>query len=325
MPKSTWLLWVLASAVLAANGRAEEIRVMNSGGFAAAYNALAPGFEKQTGNKLVTSYGPSMGATPEAIPNRLARGEAADVLIMARSALDALVSQRKVVRGSEADLVRSRIGLAVKAGAPRPDISSVEGLKRTLLNARSIAYSDSASGVYVANELFQRLGIAAAVSPKAAMIPATPVGLIVARGEAEVGFQQISELLPIAGIKVVGPIPESVQKVTVFSAGITTTAKSPQAAQLLIDYLASPKARRAIRRYGLEPIPSGRLRRDQSVAARPTAAAIDSHTAGIALFPVTSISQVAIIGVNPPNRAVARLYASENPVARTRAGMISVR
>jgi molybdate transport system substrate-binding protein len=322
-------LRVLLALTLAAPGaRAAEIYVMNSGGFAGAYKELAPGFERQTGNKLAAVYGPSMGETPEAIPNRLARGEAADVVILARSALDALVSAGRVRKGSEVDLVRSRIGLAVKAGAPRPDISSVEGLKRTLLNARSIAYSDSASGVYVAKELFARLGIAGEVASKSSMIPATPVGLIVARGEAEVGFQQISELLPIAGIQVVGPIPEAVQKVTVFSAGIATSTRSPEAARRLIEYLASRKAWRAIRRNGLQPIsePDRKVpkngarayrngpdaagtesRRDQSVAARPITAAADSHTAGIALLPVISINQVAIIGVNPPNSAVARL------------------
>lgn len=245
---------LLALALAAPGARAAEIHVMNSGGFASAYQELAPGFERQTGHKLAAVYGPSMGETPGAIPNRLARGEAADVVIMARSALDALVSAGRVRKGSEVDLVRSRIGLAVKAGAPRPDISSVEGLKRTLLSARSIAYSDSVSGAYVAKELFARLGIAGEVASRCRMIPATPVGLIVARGEAEVGFQQISELLPIAGIQVVGPIPDAVQKVTVFSAGITTKAQSPEAARRLIDYLASRQAWPAIRRSGLQPV-----------------------------------------------------------------------
>ena len=245
-------------ALLAAGAHAEEIHVMNSGGFAGAYKAVAPEYEKQSGDQLVTAYGPSMGDTPQAIPNRLQRGEPADVLIMARAALDALVKQGKIVSGSEVDLVRSKIGLAVKAGATKPDISSIEGLKRTLLKARSIAYSDSASGMYVAKELFRRLGIEAQVAPKSRMIPATPVGEILAQGEAEVGFQQLSELLAVSGIQVVGPIPDAVQKITVFSAGITTTAKSPAAARRLIEYLASPKAWPAIRRNGLEPVSDGK-------------------------------------------------------------------
>lgn len=171
-----------------------------------------------------------------------------------RSGVPLLAELRYFGARGEVDLVRSRIGLAVKAGAPKPDISSIEGLKQALLKAKSIAYSDSASGVYVSGELFQRLGIAAEVAPKSTMIPGTPVGLAVARGEAEIGFQQISELLPIAGIRLVGPIPEPVQKITIFSAGISTTSKSPEEARKLIDYLASSKAWRAIRRSGVEPV-----------------------------------------------------------------------
>lgn len=248
------LLLIFSLALYAGRAPTAEIHVMTSGAFSAAYRVLAPRFERQTGDRIVTLYGASMGETPTAIPARLARGEAADVVIMARSALDMLVENGKVVRDSEVDLVRSRIGLAVKTGAPIPDISSVDGLKQTLLRARSIAYSDSASGVYVAGELFKRLGIAEEVASKTTMIPGTPVGLAVARDEADVGFQQISELLPIRGIKVVGPIPDSVQKITIFSAGITTTARSPDTAQKFIDYLSSPKVWKEIRRSGLEPI-----------------------------------------------------------------------
>jgi molybdate transport system substrate-binding protein len=247
------ILPLLALGVLAGRSRAAEIHVMISGGFSAPFQALAPRFEQETGDKITAVNGASMGATPGAIPARLARGEAADVVILARSALDALVRQGWVAGGSEVDLVRSRIGLAVKAGNPVPDISTVEGLKRTLLRARSIAYSDSASGVYIAGELFERLGIAAEVASKATMIPGEPVGLSVARGDAEIGFQQISELLPITGIKLVGPIPESVQKVTIFSAGITTTAKSSSLARKLILFLSSRKAWPEIRRSGLDP------------------------------------------------------------------------
>jgi len=261
MPAVQRILLILALAVVNGPARAAELTVMTSGGFTAAFNALAPGFERQTGDRIVRVYGASMGATPTAIPARLARGEPADVVILARGALDALVEAGRVARGTEVDLVRSRIGLAVKAGAPKPDISTVEGLKQTLLKAKSIAYSDSASGVYVAGELFQRLGIAAEVAPTSTMIPGSPVGLAVARGDAEIGFQQISELLPIAGIRVAGPIPEPVQKITVFSAGITTTAKSPDAARKLIEYLASPKAWRAIRRSGVEPVSDHRPKR----------------------------------------------------------------
>jgi len=241
-------------AALAVRAKADELHVMISGGFTGAYQAILPAYEKQASVKLLTAYGPSMGETPQAIPNRLARGESADVVIMARSALDTLVKNGFVLPGSEVDIVRSKVALAVKAGAPVPDISSAEALKSALLRANSVAWSDSASGQYVSKELFHRLGIEAAMAAKGKMIPATPVGVIVARGEAEIGFQQLSELLAVEGITVVGPIPEAVQTITIFSAGVTKASKSPEAAKRLIDYLASPQAWPSIRRYGLEPV-----------------------------------------------------------------------
>lgn len=233
---------------------AADLKIMISGGFKGAYTALQPAAERAVGERFITIGGASMGATPTAIPNRLARGEEADVVILARESLDRLVAQGLVLKGSEVDLVRSRIGVAVRAGAPEPRISTVKALRRTLLRAKSIAYSDSASGVYVSGELFKRLGVAEKVAGKATMVPGTPVGETIARGEAELGFQQISELLPVRGIKIVGPIPEAVQKVTVFSAGVVATSKSPDQAKQLIAYLHSPAARAAIEQGGLEHI-----------------------------------------------------------------------
>jgi len=248
---------LLFVSVLADRAAAAELHVMNSGGFTAALAKLSSRFEQKTGDRLAVATGPSMGTTPFAIPVRLARGEPADVLIMVRGALDKLAEQGVVIKASEVDLATSRVGIAVKAGAPLPDISTVEGLKRALLDAKSIAYSDSASGVYVGSDLFRRLGIDREVSAKARMIPATPVGLIVASGKAEIGFQQISELLPIPGITVVGPIPDSVQKITTFSAGVTASAKSPKAARRLIGFLTSAEAQPTIRQTGLDPISRG--------------------------------------------------------------------
>jgi molybdate transport system substrate-binding protein len=173
---------------------------------------------------------------------------------MVGTALDDLIKEGKVAAGSKVDLVLSPIGMAVRAGAPKPDIGSVEALKRTLLAAKSIAYSDSASGVYVGTELFQRLGIADQVKGKAKMIPAEPVAAVVARGEAEIGFQQVSELLPIAGADFVGQLPPEVQKITVFSAGIATAAKEPVAGEALIAFLASPAAAASLTKSGLEPV-----------------------------------------------------------------------
>ncbi len=243
-----------ATLLLAAPASAAEVHVVSSGGFAAAYKDLAPAFEKDTGNKLAAAWGPSMGETENAVPQRLKRGENIDVLIMVGYALDDLIKQGKVDSSSKVELAKSGISLAVKAGAPKPDISTVEGLKKTLLAAKSIAYSDSASGVYIQKEMFKKLGIEDQLKDKAHMIPATPVGEIVAKGEAEVGFQQASELLPVKGIEIVGPIPEQVQLYTVFSAGVLASSKEPAAAKALLTYLGSKQAAPAIVKSGMEPI-----------------------------------------------------------------------
>src|SRR4030088_3010154 len=223
----------LAGAVLLAGAAgAAEVRVMISGGLTAAYNVLVPEFERLTGNKVLTAYGPSMGTTVNAIPVRLERGEPADVLIMVGYALGDLVTQGKVIADSRVDLVKSPIGIAVKSGAPKPDISSADAVKRALLAAKTIAYSDSASGVYVSTEMFAKLGILDAMKDKARKIPATPDGEIVAHGDAELGFQQI----------------------TVVSAGIASVSKEPDAGKALIKFLASPAARAELVKSGMDPI-----------------------------------------------------------------------
>ena len=249
-------LLVFAILLVAVRADADEIRVMTSGAFTAALRELSDVYERATTNTIVTTLGGSMGTGPGTIPSRLARGEPADVVILAAQSLDDLIAQKRVVAGSRVDLVRSSIGVAVRAGAPRPDISSVDALKRTLLAAKSIAYSSSASGVYLSTELFQRLGIAGQVLSKSQRIENEPVGAVVARGEAEIGFQQISELLPVPGIDLIGPLPPGAQRVTVFSAGVAAEAKSPDAARALIAFLASPAAAAAITKSGLEPAAS---------------------------------------------------------------------
>jgi molybdate transport system substrate-binding protein len=250
-------LGVAAALLLAGSASAAEVKVMISGGLTAAYKTLIPEYERATGNTVVTAYGPSMGTTQNAIPVRLERGEPVDVLILVGYALGDLIKQGKAAADSRVDLVRSPIGVAVKAGAPKPDISSVDALTRTLKAAKTVAYSDSASGVYVSTELFARLGIANEMKGKARMIPATPVGEIVAHGDAEIGFQQISELKPVEGIDIVGQLPAEVQKITVFSASVSTTSKEPDAAKSLIKFLASPQAAPVLIKAGLEPIPAG--------------------------------------------------------------------
>ncbi len=247
------LVSLLLIVLIAGNAAAEEIRVMTSGGFSAPYNKVIPEYERASEDTVLTAYGASMGGAPDSIPMRLARGEAADVVILAATALEELIKQGKVVAGSRVDLVRSIIGMAVQAGAPKPDISTVEALRSTLLQARSIAYSASASGTYLATELFPRLGISDQVKEKSQRIESERVGNVVARGDAEIGFQQVSELLPIEGIDYVGPLPTEAQLVTVFSAGIVTGATNPEGARSLIEYLSSSAVVPVIIESGLEP------------------------------------------------------------------------
>jgi molybdate transport system substrate-binding protein len=246
---------IAASTLWLAGARAAgEIKVMTSGGFTAALLELTPAFERATASKVGISYGASLGGARDSIPSRLQRGEPADVVILASQALDDLIAQGRVVAGSRVDLARSSIGMAVRAGAPKPDISSVDALKRVLLRAKSIAYSASASGVYLSTELFQRLGIADEVAAKSKRIDSERVATVVARGDAEIGFQQISELLPVAGIDYVGPLPPEVQRVTVFSAGVAAGAKAPDAARAFIRFLTSPAAAPAITKSGMQPM-----------------------------------------------------------------------
>jgi molybdate transport system substrate-binding protein len=239
--------------VTVATARADEIKVVTSATFKPAYLELVPDYQRATHDVLVTEYGPSMGSTNNAIPARLNRGEEIDVIIMAAPRLDDLIKEGKVRADGRADLARSNIAVAVKAGAPKPDISTLDALTKTLLAAKSIAVSDSDSGVYMTTELFQKLGIVDRIAAKVVKIEATPVGETVASGKAEIGFQQISELLPVKGIDIVGPLPAGAQRVTLFTAGIPVTARNPVAAKRLIQWLASPAAYAAIHKSGLEP------------------------------------------------------------------------
>jgi len=232
---------------------AEDCIVMTSGAFAAAYLQLAPGFERATKNTLVTAA-TSMGTGEQAIRARVARGEAVDVVIVDADALDDMVRNGLIVASSRVALARSGIGIAVRAGARKPDISSVDALKRALLAATSVAYSASVSGDYLVKEVFPRLGIADQMKAKGRRIERERVGAVVARGEAEIGFQQLSELLPIQGIEVVGPLPSDVQRITTFSAGIAVRAQHPETAKALIDFLASRAASDVVARSGMEPL-----------------------------------------------------------------------
>jgi molybdate transport system substrate-binding protein len=240
--------------LIAAAAQAQEIHVMTSGALSAALRELAPAFERSSGSTLVIVSGGSVAGATDSIPDRLQRGERTDVLIMAAAGIDDLVKAGRAVAGSRVDLARSSIGIAIRTGTPKPDVGSVDALKRTLLNATSVAYSSSVSGVYVSTELFGRLGIADQMRAKSRRVEREPVAAVVARGEAEIGFQQISELRPVPGVEVVGPLPAEVQRVTVFSAAAAASSEHQAGGRALIAFLASPAASAAIARSGMDPI-----------------------------------------------------------------------
>jgi molybdate transport system substrate-binding protein len=236
------------------NTMTDEIRVMTSGAFTAAYLELIPRLETLTKKKFVTAA-TSIGTGEQSIPNRLRRGEVVDVVIVADAVLAGFIKEGLIIAESHTPLARSAIGMAVRAGAPKPDIGTVDALKRTLLQAKSIAYSASVSGDYLTKELVQRLGIADQVLSKSRRVEGGErVGAVIARGEAEIGFQQLSELLPVPGIAHITPLPPEVQKVSVFSAGVAVSTRDSESAHAVIRFLASPAAADAITKSGLEPI-----------------------------------------------------------------------
>jgi len=246
-------LVALIVASLQAGAPSREVRVMSSGATAPAYLQLIPRFESAATMKAVT-LATATGLGAQAIVARVRAGEPVDVVLLASNALDDLVKDGLIRRDSRIDIARSSIGMAVRAGARKPDISTLEGLKQVILNARSIAVSSQISGVYLTNELFQKLGVAEQAGPKTIKVEKGVVGDVVASGQAEIGFQQISELRAVKGIDYVGPLPESVQRVSVFSAGIAAKAPNPAGAKAFLDLLMSAEGRRIMQQSGLDPI-----------------------------------------------------------------------
>jgi molybdate transport system substrate-binding protein len=233
---------------------ADDLTVMTAGGFASALRELAPRFERAT-HHTISVTAASTGAGPESIPNRVIRGDPVDVLILTDGLMRELIKAGYVVPESRRAIAGARIGVAVRAGADKPDISTVAALRRVLLAATSVAYSGGPSGMHLVNEVFPRLGISEEMKVKSVKIEREPVGAVVARGEAQIGFQQISELLPIAGIRYVGPLPPDIQLVTVLSAAVTSRAQSPNAARAFIHYLGSREVLRTFEKHGLEAPP----------------------------------------------------------------------
>lgn len=231
---------------------ANEFIVMTSGAFTAAHLTLVPQLERLTKKKIVTAT-TSVGTGDTSIHSRLKRGEVADIVIVAEGLFGQFLEEGLVLKEGCKTVARSSMGIAVREGAPKPDISTLDGLRRAFLEAKTIAYSASVSGEYFTKELCQRLGIADHVLPKSRFIGGGErTGAVVARGEADIAFQQMSELLPVPGLAHITPLPPEVQKVTTFNAGVGRTTRDAAVARSVIDFLASPEAASAVTKTGLE-------------------------------------------------------------------------
>jgi molybdate transport system substrate-binding protein len=239
---------VAAMMIGTTTAHAAEIKVIASAAVKDAVLDLIPAFEKSSGHKVTTIW-----AGTEAITKRISGGEVVDIVLIAAPNIDKLISERKLVAGSRADVAKSGIGVAVRAGLPKPDISSGEAVKQAVLAAKSVAYSSGQSGFYLA-DLFKRMGITDQIKDKVKQTPSgVQVGEVVARGEADLGFQQVSELLHLKGIHYLGPLPADIQHITVFSAGLHTAATAPDAAKALVKFLTGAEAGPIIRKTGMEP------------------------------------------------------------------------
>ena len=237
-----------AAVMLAGIANAAEIKVLGSPGTREPYTLLVPGFEKATGHKVTTTWG-----GVNAVAKRVADGEVADVVMLPAAQIDDLIKLGKLTADSRVNVATSGIGVAIRAGAPKIDASSSEGIRKALLAAKTIAYSAGPSGVHMAR-LIAKWGLTDQLKAKIVPpIPDVPIGEVVARGDADIGFQQVSELLPVKGIDYLGPLPADIQEVTVFSAGVHKGAVAVDAGRALLKYLTAPEAAPIIRKTGMEP------------------------------------------------------------------------
>jgi molybdate transport system substrate-binding protein len=232
---------------MAGTTHAADITVLATPGIKEAYLELVPQFEKSNKHKVVTTW----AGTADVI-KRIKAGEAFDAVILASDSLEDLVDTSKVMAGSRFDVARSGVGVAVKAGAPRPDISSTDAVKRALAAAKSVGISTGPSGVYL-NALFEKLGVMEGLKPKLKIAPpGANVGGMVAKGEAEIGFQQVSELIHYPGVAYLGPLPNDIQKITVFSGGVPVTSREPDAARIFLQFLSNPEHSALLEKHGLQ-------------------------------------------------------------------------
>lgn len=232
---------------ISATAQAADITVLATPGVKEAYLELVPHFEKASGNKVVTTW-----AGTADVMKRMKAGEVFDAVILASNSLEELTDTGRLMAGSRADFARSLVGVAVRKGSPKPDISSPEALKRTLLAAKSIGISTGPSGVYLTG-LFDRMGLLAELKPKFRTPPSgANIGELVAKGEVEIGFQQVSELIHYPGVDFIGPLPAAVQQTTVFSGGVHAGAREPDAAREFLKFLSAPEHAAVLRKHGLD-------------------------------------------------------------------------
>jgi molybdate transport system substrate-binding protein len=245
-------LVALASLVGLPVAASAQVNVLMSGGFAGAYGQLLPEFERANGVKVTTRSGASQGSGPQTVGAMLARGVPADVVILSREGLSELIAANRIAAGTDVDLARAALGVAVRAGAPKPDVSTVEGFKQVVLEARTVVVPGSTSGIWLTAELFPRLGIAGKVNTKVAA-RGTEVAAMVAAGDADVAVMPVSEILPAPGVDFAGALPPEIQLVQVFAAAVVAGSAETERSRRLIEFLASPAAIEAIRKSGMEP------------------------------------------------------------------------
>lgn len=246
--KAKLIVAAITSLIWAGTVQSAEIKLLASTAIKDAYLELLPQFEKATGHKVSAAW----SSTPD-VQKRIAAGEAADLVILGNSGTEELIKQSRLAANSRANFAKVGIAVVVRAGAPKPDINSSEAVKMSVLGAKSIAHSAGASGIYLAS-MFEKLGISEQVKSKLATVkPGEPVGEVVARGDAEIGFHQLSELIPVKGIQIVGPLPADIQHITVYSGGLHSATKEADAATALVKFLTGPSAAPVLKKHGLEP------------------------------------------------------------------------
>jgi molybdate transport system substrate-binding protein len=234
-----------------------QLNVLMSGGFSGAYEQLLPEFERTSGIKVTTGSGASQGTGPQTISAQLARGVPANVVILSREGLSELIAANRIAPGTDVDLARVPLGVAVRAGTPKPDVSTVEAFKQLLLKAKTVAVPGSTSGIWLMNDLFPRLGIAEKVNVKSTPRGTDATGMVAA-GSADLAVMPVSEIVHASGVDLAGSIAPEIQFVQTFSAAVVAGSGDIEVSKRLIEFLASARASQAIRKSGMEPLANSR-------------------------------------------------------------------